>query len=152
MTVNFCATIIPQFFAAFVLFVEVNAFFDSSTFQPFWNSTFHCTRHRATKPMAPTVAVKILEPAGNEAAGYWGMSSSIYAKDGVMGGDFFRCRKQKIGKKNPVQWGKDKNWEDLEVWMVSKAVYICFFQLKHRIQLPMGCVQAFVDACTSTQD
>lgn len=53
--------------------------------------------------MAPTVAVKILEPAGNEAAGYWGMSSSIYAKDGVMGGDFFRCRKQKIGKNNPVQ-------------------------------------------------
>eukprot|EP00434_Breviolum_minutum_P036474 symbB.v1.2.032317.t1/scaffold3866.1/size49044/4 len=31
--------------------------------------------------MAPTVAVKILEPAGNEAAGYWGMSSSIYAKE-----------------------------------------------------------------------
>ena len=92
--------------------------------------------HRATKPMAPTVAVKILEPAGIEAAGYWGMSSSIYAKDGVMGGDFFRCRK-KNWKQNPEQRGKEKNWEDLEVWMGSKAVYICFFQPKHRNSAPM---------------
>lgn len=36
--------------------------------------------------MAPMVAVKILQPNnGAEPAGYWGMSSSIYAKDGCEG-------------------------------------------------------------------
>ena len=36
--------------------------------------------------MAPMVAVKILQPNnGAEPAGYWGMSSSIYAKDGWEG-------------------------------------------------------------------
>ena len=37
--------------------------------------------------MAPMVAVKILQPNnGAEPAGYWGMSSSIYAKDGPAAG------------------------------------------------------------------
>ena len=36
--------------------------------------------------IAPMVAVKILQPNnGAEPAGYWGMSSSIYAKDGCEG-------------------------------------------------------------------
>ena len=69
------------FFACIKKKVEVNAFFDSSTFQQFWNWHFFIATEPQNQPMAPTVAVKILEAAGNEAAGYWGMSSSIYAKD-----------------------------------------------------------------------
>ena len=60
--------------------------------------------------MAPTVAVKILEPAGNEAAGYWGMSSNIYAKDGMMGGDFFQVPKTKNWKKTPCAVREGKKW------------------------------------------
>ena len=87
-TIHFFSQRIHNFFPQdfffgffFFKFVEVNAFFDSSTFQQFWNWHFFIATEPQNQPMAPTVAVKILEAAGNEAAGYWGMSSSIYAKD-----------------------------------------------------------------------
>eukprot|EP00435_Cladocopium_sp_Y103_P011574 s2212_g3.t1 len=47
-------------------------------------ATHHRNRRSSGGPtaMAPMVAVKILQPNnGAEPAGYWGMSSSIYAKE-----------------------------------------------------------------------